>query len=106
MWIPLFPDFCLEPMPQPLSEPRKRPDVSRQTPSSESGSSSALSLASRSTIPNSSARGEFAPGAKYTDHEVDLVFQLRADGLSGNQIAKIMEMPRSTVYAILKGDLR
>ena len=50
--------------------------------------------------------GEDAPGAKYTDDEVDRVLAMRADGMSYREIARIMDIPKSTVWAICRGLLR
>nr|DAD93954.1 MAG TPA: Protein of unknown function (DUF2481) [Siphoviridae sp. ctRg81]DAI29915.1 MAG TPA: Protein of unknown function (DUF2481) [Caudoviricetes sp.]DAI95942.1 MAG TPA: Protein of unknown function (DUF2481) [Caudoviricetes sp.]DAM98921.1 MAG TPA: Protein of unknown function (DUF2481) [Caudoviricetes sp.]DAP63996.1 MAG TPA: Protein of unknown function (DUF2481) [Caudoviricetes sp.] len=50
--------------------------------------------------------GEDSPHAKYTDREVDLVLQLRGEAFSYRQIARMMEMPRSTVFAICTGLIR
>ena len=46
--------------------------------------------------------GEHHPKARYTNHDVETVRQLRDDGLSYNAIAKAMEMPKSTVRDIVK----
>lgn len=50
--------------------------------------------------------GESAARAKYTDKEIDMVFQLREEGLPYRQIAKIMDIPRSTCFAICHGLMR
>lgn len=50
--------------------------------------------------------GEDAPSAKYTDEEVDRVLAMRAEGMSYREIARIMDIPKSTVWAICRGLLR
>lgn len=50
--------------------------------------------------------GEDSPSAKYTDYEVDCVMACREAGMTYGQIAKHMDMPRSTVYAICTGKIR
>ena len=50
--------------------------------------------------------GEYAARAKYTDHEVDLVFRFREEGYSYRKIAEILEIPRSTCFAICHGLIR
>ena len=55
---------------------------------------------------NGNPIGEYAARAKYTDHEIGFVFQLREEGYTYRQIAKIMDMPRSTCFAICHGLMR
>lgn len=50
---------------------------------------------------NGYPRGEKHHQAKYTDHEIELVRQLRADGLKIGEIARKMEMARSHVWRVL-----
>jgi len=50
--------------------------------------------------------GESHPRAVLTDHEVDLVFRLREEGMSLGRIAKAMEVHKSTVQKILDGTRR
>lgn len=50
--------------------------------------------------------GEDHQKAKYSDHEVGLVIQLREDALSYDKIGVIMEMPKSTVRDICVGRCR
>lgn len=50
--------------------------------------------------------GDSHPRAKYTNREVDLVHELKEGGMRGAQVARVMEMPRSTVYSILSGSRR
>lgn len=46
--------------------------------------------------------GEDHPGAKYSDSDVALVFELRESGMSYGQIAQKMEIPKSTIRDWLK----
>lgn len=50
--------------------------------------------------------GESHGEAKWTDHEVDLVRDLYSDGFGYKRISRMMDMPRSTVRAICRGDIR
>jgi predicted DNA-binding protein (UPF0251 family) len=50
--------------------------------------------------------GESHPNAKLTDHDVDLIFELREEGLSLGRIAKAMEVHKNTVQKILDGTRR
>ena len=50
--------------------------------------------------------GESAARAKYTDKEIGFVFSLREEGMSYSEIARLMDMPRSTCHAIISGKMR
>lgn len=50
--------------------------------------------------------GESHPRAKYTDAEVEKVFMLADAGKRVTEIARTMEMPKSTVSLILSGRIR
>jgi hypothetical protein len=50
--------------------------------------------------------GERHPGARLTDHEVELIHQLKADGLSHSEIASKFDAARSTVSDIISGRRR
>jgi hypothetical protein len=50
--------------------------------------------------------GEDHPRAVLTDHEVDLVLELRADGLSFGLIAEKMEVSKSCIARICWGTRR
>lgn len=50
--------------------------------------------------------GESHANCRYTDHEVSLVLQLRGEGVAYRQIARLMDMPLSTVYAVCTGVIR
>lgn len=41
--------------------------------------------------------GEDSPHAKYTDNEIDSVFRLLDEGYSFADVARMMDMPKSTV---------
>ncbi|KAA3649383.1 MAG: hypothetical protein DWQ11_18745 [Proteobacteria bacterium] len=50
--------------------------------------------------------GEDHQNARYTDGEVTLVLELRDEGKSYGEIARLAEMPKSTVRDICKGRRR
>ncbi len=50
--------------------------------------------------------GEDHHNAKYTNGEIEMVLSLRDEGKSYGQIAKLTEMPKSTVRDIIKGRRR
>ena len=50
--------------------------------------------------------GESHPGAKLTDAEVDLVFELRAAGMSLQLIADKMDVTKGCIWKILTGERR
>ena len=50
--------------------------------------------------------GQDHPRAKLTDHDVDLVFELREDGMSIGRIAKAMEVSKGCIAHILAGRTR
>ncbi|CAK7049852.1 hypothetical protein CUZ56_01821 [Saezia sanguinis] len=50
--------------------------------------------------------GQLHHRAKLTDHDVDLIFELRAQGLSLSQIACKMECGKTQVHYILSGERR
>lgn len=50
--------------------------------------------------------GESNPNAVLTDHEVDLMLQLRDEGKSYSWLAEKFEVPRPTVQAICNGSRR
>lgn len=50
--------------------------------------------------------GEDHPNARYTNAEVEMVLELRDEGLGYKRIAKILEMPRATVRDICQGKRR
>lgn len=50
--------------------------------------------------------GQDHPRAVLTDHDVDLVFALREDGLSLGRIAKAMEVSKGCIAHILAGRTR
>lgn len=52
------------------------------------------------------ALGQYNPNAKWTDAEVRAVLALAAYGMPARAIARKMEMPKSTVWAIVTGRMR
>lgn len=52
------------------------------------------------------ALGQYNPNAKWTDAEVRAVLELAAYGMAARAIARKMEMPKSTVWAIVTGRMR
>lgn len=50
--------------------------------------------------------GEDSPHAKYTDVEIDAVFNLFDEGYSFAAIARMLDMPKSTAWAIATGRMR
>lgn len=50
--------------------------------------------------------GEDSQVAKYTDAEIEQIFVLRDEGYSYRQIATMLDMPRSTVWAVAAGLMR
>ena len=50
--------------------------------------------------------GEDHPRAKYTNHEISLVLDLRAQGLAYREIAARLEMPWATVRDVCTGRIR
>jgi hypothetical protein len=50
--------------------------------------------------------GQDHPNARYTDGEVGTVLKLRDEGMGYGTIAKMVEMPKSTVADICKGRRR
>lgn len=50
--------------------------------------------------------GEDHQNARYTNGEIEMVLILRDDGKSYGEIARMVEMPKSTVRDIIKGRRR
>ena len=50
--------------------------------------------------------GQDHPRARYTDGEVAMVWVLRDEGWGYRRIAQALQMPRSTVRAIVAGRMR
>lgn len=50
--------------------------------------------------------GQDNPAAVLTDHEVDIVFELREEGWGYGRIAKKMEVSKSLIRDIVKGTAR
>jgi hypothetical protein len=47
--------------------------------------------------------GESHHNARYSDHEIELVWRMRGEGLSYSKLAELLEMPKSTIASILRG---
>ena len=75
---------------------------SRRSVHKPSGERAKLIALSQKGIPV----GEDSPHAKYTDSEIDTVFRLLEEGYSNKDIALMMDMPKSTVWAITHGLMR
>lgn len=50
--------------------------------------------------------GQYHQGAKLTDHDVELIFRMREQGMTMARIASQMECSKTTVWKILKGHIR
>lgn len=50
--------------------------------------------------------GEDHPCAVLTDHDVEMIFQLREEGMGYRRIARLMECSKSLVRRIVKGEVR
>lgn len=50
--------------------------------------------------------GEDHPNAKYLDDDVERVRAFRSEGYTWARIAEMMDMPKSTVWAICSGLMR
>lgn len=50
--------------------------------------------------------GEDHQNARYTNGEVERVLELREEGMSYNRIARLMDMPKSTVASICRHERR
>ena len=100
-----------------LTQPSEQ-NNSPKAPKSEPSKSNMQSKLSETTGPNTSSnrwikRNEFGrrigdshPRSKYTDHEVELILQLRDVGMTIRKIAAQVEIPFSTVGAICSGRSR
>lgn len=83
--------------------PRNRSDEVRRGSRPETGSRLGdLVAVGRSGKPI----GESNPRAKYTDLEVDEVLVLRDEGFGFGTIARLMDMPKSTIWSICIGRTR
>ena len=117
VWYQL--DFLSE-LDKSLSMPQPSPSPTPTTKRSEHEPSKWQSNESKPTGPNFSESeqdyikrnennrriGESHPRSKYTDHEVELILQLRDLGMTIRKIAKKMDVPFSTVGAICSGRSR
>ena len=100
------------------SKPQSAPEGCRKDPSSAGPASTRRSNASSARgriasegemVPvneRGSVLGQFNANAKWTDAEVRAVLALAAYGMPARAIARKMEMPKSTVWAIVTGRMR
>ena len=101
--------------------PQGAPDARSSTVSSGADSSMTQSMKSSAGGPSYSGRtgtvmvpvgqkgialGEWHHQAKYTDREVETLLSLWHGGATVSEIARTMEIPRSTVWAICHGFMR
>ena len=101
--------------------PQNAPDVKSSTVSSDAASSTMQSMRCSAGGPSSSGRtgtvmvpvgqkgvalGEWHHQAKYTDREVETLLSLWHGGATVSEIARTMEIPKSTVWAICHGFMR
>ena len=101
--------------------PQSAPDVRSSAVSSGADSSMTQSMKSSAGGPSSSATtmtvmvpvgqkgvalGEWHHQAKYTDREVETLLSLWHGGATVSEIARTMEIPKSTVWAICHGFMR
>ena len=99
-------------------KPRTAPEGCRKDPSNAGPASTRRSNASSARgrivsegemVPvneRGSVLGQFNANAKWTDAEVRAVLALAAYGMPARAIARKMEMPKSTVWAIVTGRMR
>lgn len=101
--------------------PQNELDVRSSTVSSDAASSTMQSMRCSAGGPSSSGRtgtvmvpvgqkgvalGEWHHQAKYTDREVETLLSLWHGGATVSEIARTMEIPKSTVWAICHGFMR
>ena len=109
--------FCLRRLPTASSTAPDERGASPKPASPGRARSKRRSRASAVGGPNTSARmvkvgacgcriGEDSQVAKYTDAEIEQIFVLRDEGYSYRQIAVMLDMPRSTVWAVAAGLMR
>ena len=103
-WQPDLPG--LPPKPKPCQKSQSPASVSSKTPSRKPAKSVRVSLRMVAVSSNGVRIGEDSPVAKYTDAEIDQVFQLRDEGFSFKAIADMLDMPKSTVWAVAAGLMR
>lgn len=103
-WQPDLPG--LPPKPKPCQKSQSPASASSKTPSRKLDKSVRVSLRMVAVSGNGVRIGEDSPVAKYTDAEIDQVFQLRDEGYSFKAIADMLDMPKSTVWAVAVGLMR
>lgn len=92
----------------PLSPSRESDSSKRQSRTSSAGVHKPSELVEKivGVSKNGIRLGEDSPHAKYTDVEIDAVFNLFDEGYSFAAIARVLDMPKSTVWAIANGLMR
>lgn len=115
-----YQDFCQSLPPKSSSEQPQKPEECQKEACEELPQSTTQSEKSAPASRNTSVVsvrlvaissrgyrvGETAPGARYTEEDIENVFRLRDEGLSYGMIGRIMDIPKSTVHAIIVGKLR
>ena len=92
----------------PLSPSRESDSSKRQSRTSSAGVHKPSELVEKivGVSKNGIRLGEDSPHAKYTDVEIDAVFNLFDEGYSFAAIARMLDMPKSTAWAIVNGRMR
>ncbi len=108
--------FCREvllkassPRPHELehSPPTQSSELERSSKRSPQSANSARSSTRLVAVGSRGCRiGEDSQVAKYTNAEIEQIFALRDEGYSYRQIATMLDMPRSTVWAVAAGLMR
>lgn len=118
---PILRNFCPDQQPWLFPELRSWQQTSQLNPLPESLLSNVSSKKSELNTQNTSVTmhevlvsigdsgrpvGESAPNAKYTDAEIDMVFELRNQGYFYREISEMMDMPVRTIRTVLDGSRR
>ena len=113
------PSSCLEQQQCASPKGSQQQGCIRSTPSKDAAHLRMQLWASKTVGRNTSGKSELVPvgekgdrigqyhhRAVWTDAEIDSVFALADQGMTVSEIARKMEMPRSTVWAVVHGFLR
>lgn len=113
------PSSCLEQQQCASSKGSQQQGCIRSTPSKDAAHLRMQSWQSKIAGRSTSGRSEMVPvgekgdrlgqyhhRAVWTDAEIESVFALADQGMTVSEIARKMEMPRSTVWAVVHGYLR
>lgn len=113
------PSSCLDPQQCDSSSVSGQQGRIRSTPSKDAAHLRMQSWQSKIAGRSTSGRSEMVPvgekgdrlgqyhhRAVWTDAEIESVFALADQGMTVSEIARKMEMPRSTVWAVVHGYLR